>query len=170
MKRNSTITDPNLKSILQELHKLFADEIVLFIKNKNYYWNIEAKKFYQMRQFYKEQSDLLEKIIEITSEHIRMLDSQTQTRLSDYLTTTNLLEHPYTGHTKDQLKYLLASHETIIDNLRRLAGLFLNKYNNAGAAFFARKILIEHEKMAWMIRSYLNTPLNKSSAGADQIE
>jgi starvation-inducible DNA-binding protein len=161
MKRNPTITDPNLKSILDELHKLFADEIVLFIKNKNYYWNIEAKNFYQMRQFYKQQSDLLEKIIEMTAEHIRILDSQTQTRLSDYLMTTNLLEQPYTGLTKDQLKYLLASHETIIDNLRRLAGLFLNKYNNAGTAFLARKILVEHEKMAWMVRSHLTSSSKK---------
>ncbi|MBS7232597.1 hypothetical protein KHA90_16385 [Flavobacterium psychroterrae] len=167
MKRNPTITDPNLKSILEEFHKLFADEIVLFIKNKNYYWNIEAENFYQLREFYKQQSDQLEKIIERTAEHIRVLDSQTQTRLSDYLMTTNLLEQPYTGHTKDQLKYLLASHETIIDNLRRLAGLFFNKYHNPSAAYFARKILIEHEKMAWMIRSYLNTPPKKSSTVPD---
>ena len=170
MKRKPTITDPNLKSILEELHKLFADEIILFVKNKNYYWNIETKNFFQIRQFYSLQSDLLEKIIEMTAEHIRMLDSQTQTRLSDYLMNTNLLEHPYTGQTRDQLKYLLAAHETIIHNLRRLAVLFLTKNSGAGAAFLIRKILIEHEKMAWMIRSYLDKSSNSERIGSDRIE
>lgn len=155
MKSNLKITDPNLQSVTDELHKVLSDEVLLFLKNKNYYWNIEAENFFEMRQFYKQQSDQLEEIIEMTASHIRLIGSQTQARLSDYLLTTNLLEHPYASLTRDQLKYLLASHETIINNLRRLAGLFSSKNNNAGAASFAGEILLEHEKMAWMLRAFI---------------
>ncbi|MHC0442783.1 Dps family protein [Flavobacterium sp. 3-210] len=156
MKINKKIADPNLDPVTDELNKLLADEIVLFIKNKNYYWNIEVENFFEIREFYENQAVQLEKIINLTAHHIRIHRGQTQNRMSDYLRITNLLEHPYSRFSRDQLKYLLASHETIINNLRRLIAIFSHKSTNIGAASFVKKILLEHEKMAWMIRSYLN--------------
>lgn len=156
MKSNLKIMNPILATVIEELNKLLADEIVLHLKNKNYYWNIEVENFFEMRQFYKNQAEQLENIIEMTAQHIKILGGQTQTGLYDYLKITNLLEHPYTSFSRDQLKYLLASHETIINNLRRLLGLFSNKTDNIGTVSFVSEILLEHEKMTWTIRSYLN--------------
>lgn len=157
MENKLTNADSNLHSITEELHKVLADEVILFIKNKNYYWNIEAENFFEMRHFYKLHSDQLEEIIEMTANLIRIFGSQTQTRLADYISTTNLMEQPYTNFTRDQLKYLVASHETIINNLRRLAGVFNSKNNKIEAASFASRILLRHEKLAWMLRSSLSS-------------
>jgi len=79
----------------------------------------------------------------------------TEARLADYLKLTNLIENDYTNNQKDQLKYLLESHETIINNLRRLIPLFADKHKDLGSSDFVTQLLGKHEKMAWMVRAYL---------------
>lgn len=162
MKTTLKISDSSLRWNTKELNRLLADEIVLFITNKNYYWNIEVENFCEMRQFYQCQTNQLEKIIEMVAEHIRISGGQTEKKLNDYLNITNLIEHSYTSFTREQLKYMLASHETIINNLRRLICIFSDNSEHIVIRSFISKILIEHEKMARMIRSYLKRlPLKK---------
>jgi starvation-inducible DNA-binding protein len=50
---------------------------------------------------------------------------------------------------------LLSSHETVIRNLRRLVTLFTDTHKDIGSSDFVTQLLGRHEKMAWMIRSYL---------------
>ena len=45
MKPNLGIPDNHLLSVAQELNKLLADEMVLYIQMRNYHWNIEGSSF-----------------------------------------------------------------------------------------------------------------------------
>ncbi|HZH96516.1 MAG TPA: ferritin-like domain-containing protein, partial [Flavisolibacter sp.] len=62
---------------------------------------------------------------------------------------------PYTNVQEDQLKNLLASHETVICTLRRLVTLFAEKKKDIGSSDFVTQLLGKHEKMAWMISAYI---------------
>ncbi len=156
MKPNLGILDSHLQAVALELNKLLSDEVILYIKTRNYHWNIEGANFNEMHVFYEKQFEQLDGIMDEIAERIRTIGHYTEARLSDYLKLTNLIEHPYTNFQNDQLKYLLASHETIMNNLRRLVSLFAEKHKDIGSSDFVTRLLGKHEKIAWMIRAYLN--------------
>lgn len=155
MKPNLGILDTHLQVVSEELNKLLADEVILYIKTRNYHWNIEGPNFSEMHSFYERQFNELDEIMDQVAERIRTIGHYTEARLVDYLKLTNLIEPPYTNFQNDQLKYLLAAHETIINNLRRLITLFADKHKDLGSSDFVTQLLGKHEKMAWMVRAYL---------------
>jgi starvation-inducible DNA-binding protein len=156
MKPNLGIPETHLNAVALELNKLLADEVVLYIKTRNYHWNIEGANFQQMHLFYEGQFNQLDEIMDQVAERIRIIGHYTEARLTDYLKLTNLLESPYTNAQNDQLKNLLASHETIIHNLRRLVQLFIEKHKDIGSSDFVTQLLGKHETMAWKVRAYLD--------------
>jgi len=50
---------------------------------------------------------------------------------------------------------LLDDHETIIRLIRQQATQFADEHKDQGTSDFVTGIMEKHEKMAWMIRSYL---------------
>lgn len=156
MKPNLGIPDTHLSSVAEELNKLLADEVVLYMKTRNYHWNIEGPNFHELHLFYEGQYNQLDEIMDQVAERIRIIGHYTEARLTDYLKLTNLLEEHYTNAQNDQLKNLSASHETIIHNLRHLITLFAEKHKDLGSSDFVTQLLGKHETMAWKVRSYLN--------------
>lgn len=155
MKPNLGIPESHLQAVSLELNKLLADEVVLYIKTRNYHWNIEGSNFHEMHIFYENQFKQIDDIMDEIAERIRTIGHYTEARLVDYLKLTSLIEPPYTNFQNDQLKYLLASHETIINNLRRLIPLFGDKHKDLGSSDFVTQLLGRHEKMSWMVRAYI---------------
>lgn len=155
MKATLGIPETHLLAVAGELNKLLADEVVLYIKTRNYHWNIEGSNFHEMHLFYEKQFSQLDEIMDQVAERIRVMGHYTEARLVDYLKLTNLTEQPYTNAQDNQLKNLLASHETIIHNLRRLINLFADLHKDLGSSDFVTQLLGRHEMMAWMIRAYL---------------
>ena len=155
MKATIGIPETHLHAVAEELNKLLADEVVLYIKTRNYHWNIEGSNFHEMHTFYEKQFQQLDEIMDQVAERIRVIGHYTEARLVDYLKLTSLIEQPYTNAQDNQLKNLLASHETIIKNLRRLIPLFADLHKDLGSSDFVTQLLGRHEAMAWMLRAYL---------------
>jgi starvation-inducible DNA-binding protein len=155
MKANIGISETHLQSVAVELNKLLADEVVLYFKTRNYHWNVEGTNFNELHLFYENQFNQLDIIMDEVAERVRILGHYTEARLVDYLKITNLLEQAYTNKQDEQIADLLSSHETVIQNLRKLVTLFNDTHKDIGSSDFVTQLLGRHEKMAWMIRSYL---------------
>jgi starvation-inducible DNA-binding protein len=52
---------------------------------------------------------------------------------------------------------LLADHETTIRNLRADLGTCADTYHDMGTSDFLTGLMERHEKMAWMLRSFIET-------------
>jgi starvation-inducible DNA-binding protein len=155
MKATLGIPESHLQAVALELNKLLADEVVLYIKTRNYHWNIEGVNFHEMHVFYEKQFLQLDEIMDQVAERIRVIGHYTEARIADYLKLTSLIEQPYTNAQITQLKNLQSSHEAIINNLRRLITLFADEHKDLGSSDFVTQLLGRHETMAWMIRAYL---------------
>lgn len=155
MKPNLGIPDTHLQAVTEQLNMLLADEVVLYFKTRNCHWNIEGTNFHEMHAFYENQFEQLDEIMDQVAERIRILGHYTEARLVDYLKLTDLIEQPYTNAQNVQLKDLLASHETIIQKLRKYIPLFAISHKDLGTSDFVTQLLGKHEMMAWMVRSYL---------------
>jgi starvation-inducible DNA-binding protein len=155
MKANIGISDKNLQAVANRLNHILADEYILYTKIRNYHWNIEGDNFMEMHKFFESMYTEIDEAIDEIAERIRMLGHYSQGRLKDFIKATSLVEEEYTNNQKQQLKNLLADHETLIRELRKDITEFADKFKDAGNADFATGLLKSHEKWAWFIRSYL---------------
>jgi starvation-inducible DNA-binding protein len=155
MKANIGIPDKNKQSVADILNVLLSDEQILYAKTRNYHWNYEGDNFMEMHKFFEGQYDELAEIIDEVAERIRILSHYPEGRLKDFVRLTRLQEQDYTTDQSVQLKNLLADHESIIISIRKSIGDVNDTYKDAGTADFITGLMKQHEKMAWMIRSYL---------------
>ena len=154
MKANIGLTEKNARAIAEILNKLLADEHIIYIKTRNYHWNYEGSNFMEMHKLYEAQYEELGEMIDEIAERIRMLGHHAEARLTDYIALTNLEEEEYTTAQNEQLSNLTEDHETVIRILRKNISA-TEKMNDAGTVDFITKIMEQHQKMAWMLRSYL---------------
>ncbi|MEO9294430.1 MAG: DNA starvation/stationary phase protection protein [Nitrososphaera sp.] len=144
------------KGSIRILTELLADQHVLYIKTKNYHWNVVGPEFADLHKFLEEQYELLDAAIDETAERIRMLGGKTMATMTEYLKYAKLKEEP--GEFPDarqMLANLLADHEDTIKFLREGVDEADEEFHDMGTNDFLIGLMQQHEKSAWMIRSFL---------------
>lgn len=156
MKPNIEITESNLKDVALLLNTLLADEYVLYTKTRNAHWNIQGQNFIELHKFFETQYDALDIIIDEVAERVRTLGHFALGTLKDFTTITRLSEHNHDfTDQKNIIKTLMEDHETVIRSLRNEITAVAEKHRDLGTADFMTGLMEQHEKMAWMLRSYL---------------
>lgn len=143
-------------AILQILDRTLADEFVLNAKTRNFHWNVTGFHFSAMHKFFEEQYEALDEVVDETAERARALGGRSLGSLKEFLLRTRLTEAPARDHTEDEMvAALLSDHTSLIKSLR----VDLDecaRLGDAGTADFLTGLLKTHEKMAWMLRSFVN--------------
>jgi starvation-inducible DNA-binding protein len=150
------IPQKDREGVIKILTELLCDEYVLVTKTKKYHWNVVGPDFSELHKFFEEQYEELDEIVDKVAERIRTLGGQTIATLSEFTQYTRLKEDP--GSYPDahsMLANLLDAHEDVIRNLRGNADETDEKYHDMGTNDFLIGLMEQHEKMAWMLRSYL---------------
>jgi starvation-inducible DNA-binding protein len=155
MKVNIGISEKNRQAVAVSLNQLLADEHVLYNKTRNYHWSIEGPSFMEFHKLYETQYTVLAESIDQIAERIRTIGHFAEGRLKELLKLTSLEEPEAPTDQAQQIENLEADHETIITKLRKLITDFDEKYKDIGSSDFVTGLLKQHEKMAWMLRSYL---------------
>jgi starvation-inducible DNA-binding protein len=155
MKVNIGISEKNRQAVAVSLNQLLADEHVLYNKTRNYHWSIEGPSFMEFHKLYEAQYTVLAESIDQIAERIRTIGHFAEGRLKELLKLTSLEEPEAPTDQAQQIENLEADHETIITKLRKLITDFDEKYKDIGSSDFVTGLLKQHEKMAWMLRSYL---------------
>ena len=155
MKVNIGIPEKNRQAVAASLNQLLADEHVLYNKTRNYHWSIEGPSFMEFHKLYESQYTLLAETIDQIAERIRTIGHFAEGRLKELLKLATLDEPEAPTDQTQQIEILDADHETIIVKLRKLIKEFDEKHNDIGSSDFVTGLLKQHEKMAWMLRSYL---------------
>jgi starvation-inducible DNA-binding protein len=145
----------HLQEVANELQKLLADEFVLYTKTRNYHWNVEGPSFIEMHKFYEGMYEQLEEIVDNVAERIRALGHYAEARLKDFTGLARLDEPPYTNDQQQQLKNLLADHESIIRELRKNIVQFSDVHKDLGSSDFVTGLMRDHEKTAWLLRAHI---------------
>jgi starvation-inducible DNA-binding protein len=155
MKPDFEIADNKLKEVATLLNTLLADEYILYTKTRNAHWNIQGKNFSELHKFFEGQYESLDIIIDNTAERVRALGHFALGTLKDFLQVARLSEQ--NDKFSDQntiIQTLLTDHESIIRSLSKDI-IVTTECNDLGTADFMTGIMEQHEKMAWMLRSYL---------------
>ncbi|MCS6768052.1 MAG: DNA starvation/stationary phase protection protein [Candidatus Nitrosocaldus sp.] len=138
------------------LTALLADEYILYTKTKNYHWNVTGPDFNELHEFFGKQYEELDEMVDEIAERIRQLGGYATGTLAEFISNARIKEEP--GRYPDarvMLSNLLSDHEHIIRAIRVDAETVAGKYSDMGTNDFLIGIMQKHEKMAWMLRAYL---------------
>lgn len=150
------LKDADRAAVVAILNKTLADEVVLYVKTRNYHWNVVGSDFSELHKFFEGQYDQIEDFMDDTAERARALGGRATGTLAEYLKATRLRESPGKyPKAAAMVGDLLADHETIVQALRKDVQTCQDKHGDTGTADYLTGLMEEHEKMAWMLRSYL---------------
>jgi len=149
------ISRESLQKIANILNDDLADEHVLLTKTRNYHWNVEDPRFNDLHKFFEEQYELLSAAVDEIAERVRAVGGRTRATLKEFINSSQIREdigsYP---NAETMLGNLLSDHETIIKTLRKNINE-CQELNDEGTANFLTDKMEAHEKMAWMLRSFL---------------
>ena len=150
------LTDQQRAGVAEILDRTLSDLFVLYTKTRNYHWNVVGEHFRDLHKLLEEQYEQLEEAIDLVAERSRQLGAPALGTLKEFLDHASLKEQP--GDYPDaftMLSNLCGDHESVIKWLRKSVDDCDEKYHDMGTNDFLIGLMQEHEKMAWMLRSYL---------------
>jgi starvation-inducible DNA-binding protein len=156
MQANIGLSEEQREGSVLLLTQLLADEYVLYTKTRNYHWNVVGMQFNDLHKFLEAQYEELEDIVDDVAERIRSLGRKAIGTLAEFMKHTRLQETP--GEyppARDMLAHLLADHEAMVRQLRTDLEICADKYQDMGTNDFMTGLMERHEKIAWMLRSFL---------------
>lgn len=150
------LQESSRKGVLALLAITLADEYVLYTKTRNFHWNVTGIHFDALHKFFEAQYKELDAFIDETAERSRALGGRSLGSMKEFLGKARLAESPaVTLKSEAMLAELLADHEALIRSLRKDVDESA-RLGDQGTADFLTGLLTAHEKMAWMLRSFLN--------------
>jgi starvation-inducible DNA-binding protein len=139
------------RAVIEILNQLLPLETGLTIKTRFAHWNLRGKKYVEHRRLLSAHSEQLNQILEKLTERVRMLGEIAVDRLQEFF--TNFKWDDLHGAAPD-IQELLAAHEAAIRSLRRDAKKCSEEYGDEATRQFLVEMLLQHEKLAWELRSY----------------
>jgi starvation-inducible DNA-binding protein len=150
------IEPKKLEKIHQILNKTLSNQHVLYVKTRNFHWNLVGHRFHPLHVFLEEQYKALEIAIDETAERTRMLGGTPFASMKEFLENASLEEQESGLIDGDEVvEILLDDNERVIQDLRKQIDELDSKLNDVGTSDFLVDLLKAHEKTAWMLRSHL---------------
>lgn len=148
------LNDKATKKIVNTLQKLLADEMVLYMKLRNFHWNATGPQFIALHELFEEQYTELATVIDDIAERVRTYGVRAIGTLKEVLDLTRLDESLKLQPSRDMVAELVADHETLV-RFYREAIEEASKHNSPGDEDLFTGLLQDHQKKAWLLRAHL---------------
>jgi starvation-inducible DNA-binding protein len=156
MHENIGLSEERTQGVVTLLTVLLADEYVLYTKTRNYHWNVVGPQFHDLHKFFEDQYKELNEVVDDVAERMRALGGHAIGTLAEFAQQTRLKEHPnHYPPAHEMIANLLADHEAVVRQIRTAAETCEQEYQDVGSHDFLIGIMLQHEKMAWMLRGCL---------------
>lgn len=156
VKTDIGVKDDSRKKLVETLNMRLCDEYVLSTKTRKFHWNVVGPRFSQLHEFFEEQYEIIDEMIDEIAERARQLGGKSLGTLEEFVRHSSINEDP--GQNPDaqtMISKLLKDHEAIIKTLRKNADEADEEYDDMATNDFFLQAVQKHEKMAWMLRAHL---------------
>lgn len=156
LKVNDGLSEDQQQGVVELLRMALADQHVLYMRMRNYHWNITGPQFQPLHELIEEQYDQIAEAIDDTAERIRQYGAFAPGTLTEMLKITRLAEEPGEVPTaREMVAHLVADHEAIIRQLREDNKLAGDTYQDVAVEDYFVNLIQDHQKMAWLLRAHL---------------
>ena len=155
MKTDIGLSDEQRDNVVKILNALLSDEYVLYTKTRNYHWNVIGPQFNDLHKFFEEQYTELNVVADDVAERARSLGGWALGTLKEFSQHARVNEYPgQYPQAREMITNLLGDHETIVRQLRTDLET-AERHHDMGTNDFLTGLMEKHEKMAWMLRAFL---------------
>jgi starvation-inducible DNA-binding protein len=138
------------------LNRMLADEHALYVKTRNYHWNVTGPQFHSLHEMLEDFYQKLAPLADDLAERVRQMGGRAIGTMAEFSQQTRVSEQPGEApEARQMIENLLADHEQIIRELRQDIDVCADELNDQGTADFLTGLMEQHEKMAWMHRAFL---------------
>jgi starvation-inducible DNA-binding protein len=153
---NTGLTEKQRNGSIEILQSALADESILYVRTRNYHWNVTGPRFHTLHLFLETQYADIQEKADAVAERIRQMGGFSIGTAKEFLDLSHLKEDPGSRPAAEKMiANLVEDHETIIRELRKGLELCQEEFQDAGTADFLTGVMEDHEKMAWMLRAHL---------------
>lgn len=142
-----------LEYSIASLKHALADHEVLYQMARKFHWNLKGQRFRTLHEWFEEQYTALEQVIDDIAERILSLGENAPGTFTEFIELTHLKEEP--GVNPDSMGMLTKLLETYESIIRELREAIVSGKLDTGTEDFFTGLMRDHEKTAWMMRSYL---------------
>ena len=135
---------------------ILADESLVYQRLRNYHWNVTGPHFFELHIALEKQYDEIAEVVDEVAERIRQFGVFAPGTLEEFKQITRMNEEPGVyPDARTMVANLVADHEAVIRNLRGDIEMIDKQDDEVGVVDLLTGILQQHQKMAWMLRMYL---------------
>lgn len=140
-------------TMVDSLNGLLADLSVLYLKVRNYHWNVEGVHFFALHVEFEKLYSALATDIDAVAERARALGGIATGTMAQYLELATLKEARGVPVATAMVSDLCDDYEKVISSLRKkVEGA--EEAHDFGTADFFTGLMETYEKTAWMLRSF----------------
>lgn len=155
IKPNDGLNDEQREGVLKLLKHALADQHVLYMKMRNYHWNITGPQFQPLHELIEEQYDDIAETIDDTAERIRQFGDFAPGTLQEMIELARLTEEPgVVPSAREMVANLVADHEAVIRQLREDVEV-ADDLDEVAVEDYFTGLIQDHQKMAWLLRAHL---------------
>ena len=153
---NIGLTDRQRAGVIDLLNHDLADAYLVLVKTKKYHWDVVGPQFMTLHKLWEEQYAALSESIDEIAERVRTLGGYPVGTMAGCLQLASIKEDPGdVPMATGMVARLVTDHEQIIRNLREHIDACADTFEDQGTADFLTALMEAHEKMAWMLRSFI---------------
>lgn len=144
-----------MKNHSEALSKVLANEYLLYLLTLNFHWNITGKNFIAIHELLEEHYESLKGTVDEVAERIRMLGFQAPASYKKYQKESIISDGENAHDFESMIQELSDSHSKVIKLIRDTISMTDESKDFATTDLLTR-ILSDHEKQVWMLRSHLD--------------
>lgn len=151
MKQNSLKSAELLKPVI-------ANQFIIYVKARNYHWNVKGNQFYGLHSLFEKIYDELAKDIDVLAERIRALGVYAPGSMNEFLSLASLKEES-AGVYPEQMQMLgniSSDFELLVNELKVVAKKLQSDLEDEVTAGIVYGMIEKYEKSLWMYNSSLN--------------
>lgn len=151
---NIGINEEKAKEIAKGVSSVLADTYTLYLKTQNFHWNVTGPRFHQLHGMFEDHYVELAEAIDEIAERIRALGNRAPGTFKEFLQLTSISEETGDMQPDEMITNLIKGHESICRKSREIIQL-ASEYNDEVTSDLLISRMKNHEKTAWMLRSFL---------------
>ncbi len=143
------------KRVIVQLNQELANAYVALVKTKKAHWDVVGPQFRSLHLMLDEQYVVLAGAVDEYAERVRMLGGYSIATMHEFVALSELTESSsLLANATEAVTTLVRDQETLSRSVRRSIAVCTDS-GDVGTADLFTRILQQHEKMAWMLRSFL---------------
>lgn len=140
--------------VTEKLSQVLAETYTLYLKTHNFHWNVTGPMFQPLHSVFEEQYSEMANAVDEIAERIRALGQRAPGSFNEFQNLSSIKDSSGKVAALEMIKELLEGHETISQTTSKAATTAQEADDEGTADLMIQRIQV-HDKIAWMLRSFL---------------